>query len=141
LTRLDILNYLAILRHPEAEEAVKSFLKHQIFGVSFAASSTLLQEGGEGAYAILRNLLKSEDEMIRIQAALVLALSGRDTDAVTELQAAYPHVDREMKINILGAIGHVGDQQSLSFLLRQLEESHQILKVLVASALIQCLYH
>ena len=46
-----------------------------------------------------------------------------------------------MKINILGAIGHIGDQKSIPFLLNLLDESHQILKVMTASALIQCLYH
>ena len=141
LTRLDILNYLAILKHPNAEEAVKSFLTHQIFGVSFAASTTLLEEGGEEALKILRHLLKEEDEKIRVQAAFVLALSGSEPDAVEVLQEAYHSMDREMKINILGAIGHIGDQKSIPFLLNLLDESHQILKVMTASALIQCLYH
>lgn len=141
LTRLDILNYLAILNHPQAEEAVKSFLTHQVFGVSYAASTTLLEEGGEEALNILRHLLKEEDEKIRVQAALVLALSGSEPEAIEALQDAYFSMDREMKINILGAIGHIGDQKSIPFLLELLDESHQILKVVTASALIQCLYH
>lgn len=141
LTRLDILNILAILKHPQAEEAVKTFLTHQAFGVSFAASKTLLEEGGEEALNILRHLLKEEDEMIRVQAAFVLALSGSEPEAIEVLQEAYQSMDREMKINILGAIGHIGDQKSIPFLLDLLDEPHQILKVVTASALIQCLYH
>lgn len=141
LTRLEILGMLIALKHPQAEGAVKSFLTQAVFGVTYAASNTLLEEGGEEAFDILRDLLKEEDQNIRIQAALVLALSGGETEAIEVLQNAYSHVDREMKINILGALGHIGDKTSIPFLLTLLEEPYQTLKVLAASALIQCVYH
>ncbi len=141
LTRLEILGMLAALRHPQAEEAVKSFLTQEVFGVTYAASTTLLEEGGEEAFDILRDLLKEEDQNIRIQAALVLALAGEETEAIEVLQKVYFHVDREMKINILGALGHIGDKTSIPFLLTLLEEPYQTLKVMAASALIQCVYH
>lgn len=141
LTRLEILGMLTALKHPKAEEAVKSFLTHQVLGITYAASNTLLEEGGEEAIDILRELLKAEDDNVRVQAALVLALSGGETKAVQVLQEAYFSVDREMKINILGALGHIGDKISIPFLMELLEEPHQILKVIAASALIQCVYH
>ena len=141
LTRLDILGKLAVLKHPQAEEAVKSFLTHQTVGVTYAASIILLEEGGKEAVDILRNLLQEESENVRIQAALVLALSGGDNEAVEVLQEAYKKVDRDMKVNILGALGHIGDKQSIPFLIDLLEEPHQILKIVAASALIQCVYH
>lgn len=141
LTRLEILGMLAALKHSQAEDAVKSFLTQDIFGVTYAASTTLLEEGGEEAFDILRALLKEEDDKVRIQAALVLALSGGETEAIEILQQAYYLVDREMKINILGALGHIGDKTSIPFLLKLLEEPYQTLKVMAASALIQCVYH
>lgn len=141
LTRLDILGMLTTLKHPKAEEAVKCFLKEHTLGVTFAASNTLLEEGGEETIAILRGLLKEEDENVRVQAALVLALSGGETEAIQVLQAAYHEVDREMKVNILGALGYIGDKESIPFLIGLLEEPYQILKVVAASALIQCMYH
>jgi len=141
LTRLEILGMLAALKHPQAEEAVKSFLTQDVFGVTYAASTTLLEEGGDDAFDILRDLLKEEDDTIRVQAALVLALSGGETEAIEILQEAYYLVDREMKINILGALGHIGDKTSIPFLLKLLEEPYQTLKVMAASALIQCVYH
>lgn len=141
LSRLEILNFLAILQHPKAEEALKSLLTNELFGVTYAASNTLLEEGGEEALNILRHLLQEKDEKIRVQAAMVLALSGSEPEAIDALQEAYFVMDREMKINILGAIGHIGDRKSIPFLLDLLDESHQILKVVTASALIQCLYH
>ncbi|MCB1085071.1 MAG: HEAT repeat domain-containing protein [Chlamydiia bacterium] len=141
LTRLEILGMLTTLRHPEAEEAVKTFLTHETLGVTFAASMTLLEEGGEEAVSILRALLTEKEDNIRVQAALVLAMMGGETEAIEVLQSAYYRVDREMKINILGALGHIGDSVSIPFLLRVLEEPYQILKVVAASALIQCVYH
>ncbi|MDJ0651619.1 MAG: HEAT repeat domain-containing protein [Simkaniaceae bacterium] len=141
LTCLEILGMLAVLKHPQAEEAVKSFLTQDVFGITYAASITLLKEGEEGAFEMIRDLLKEEDKTIRVQAALVLALVGGETDAVEILQEAYYLVDRELKINILGALGHIGDKISIPFLLKLLEEPYQTLKVMAASALIQCVYH
>ncbi len=141
LTRLEILGMLAALRCSKAEEAIKAFLKEDALGVTYAASTTLLEEGGEEAIEILRDLLREKDQNIRVQAALVLALSGGETEAVQILHEAYPTVDREMKINILGALGYIGDKASIPFLMELLEEPHQVLKVVAASALIQCVYH
>lgn len=141
LTRLEILGMLAVLKHPHAEEGIKSFLRKQALGVTYAASTTLLEEGGEDAIEILRGLLHAEEEMIRIQAAVVLAFSGKETEAIQVLQEAYPLVDREMKVKILGALGYIGDKMSIPFLIGLLEEPYQVLKVMAASALIQCVYH
>ncbi len=141
LTRLEILGMLTALKHPKAEDAVKSFLTEHALGVTYAASNTLLEEGGEEAIEILRTLLHEEDENVRVQAALVLALSGGESEAVKVLQEAYFSVDREMKVNILGALGYIGDKSSIPFLIQQMEQPYQILKVVAASALIQCVYH
>ncbi len=141
LTRLEILGMLTALKHPKAKDAVKSFLTEHALGVTYAASNTLLEEGGEEAIGILRTLLHEEDENVRVQAALVLALSWGESEAIKVLQEAYFSVNREMKINILGALGYVGDRSSIPFLIQQLEEPYQILKVVAASALIQCMYH
>lgn len=141
LTRLEILGTLAVLNHPKAEEAMKEFLREEGYGVSFSASNMLIEEGGEEVFDILRELLQDEEDHIRIQAALVLALTGGETEAIEVLQQGYFLVDRDMKINILGALGHIGDRQSIPFLMGLLEEPHQTLKVMVASALIRCVYH
>ncbi|MEM8727744.1 MAG: HEAT repeat domain-containing protein [Chlamydiota bacterium] len=141
LTRLEILGVLATFKHPQAEGAVKRFLTRDVLGVTYAASTTLLEKGGDDTLDILRDLLKEENETVRVQAALVLALSGRESEAIEVLQQAYDVVDREMKITILGALGHIGDQTSIPFLFKLLEEPYQTLKVMAASALIRCVYH
>ena len=141
LTRLEVSRILSTLQHPKAEDVIKSFLKERGIGVTYAASNTLIEDGGEEAIVILRELLDEENEIIRLQAALVLALSGGEPKAVNILQDAYKLVDREMKVNILGALGYIGDKSSIPFLISLLEEPYQVLKVVAASALIQCVYH
>lgn len=141
LTRLEILGTLAVLNHPKAEEAMKGFLREEGYGVSFTASSMLIEEGGKEVFEILHELLSEKEDQIRIQAALVLALTGGETEAIEVLQKGYFLVDRDMKINILGALGAIGDKGSIPFLMELLEEPHQTLKVMAASALIQCVYH
>ena len=141
LVRLDLLSVLSILRYPKAQAAVKEFLQMRTWGVTGAAAATLLQEGDEGGLVAVRDLLADPDEKIQIQAAMILAMVGSDPSAVKVLQGAYPLVDREMKVHILEALAHIGDPSSIPFLLDILKEPFQVLRVVAASALIQCLYH
>ncbi|MBI2809788.1 MAG: HEAT repeat domain-containing protein [Candidatus Melainabacteria bacterium] len=141
LVRLDLLSALSIVRYPKAQAAVKEFLQTRTWGVTGAAAATLLQEGDEGGLAAVRELLNDSDEKVRVQAAMILAMVGSDPASVKVLQEAYPKVDREMKVHILEALAHIGDRSSIPFLLDILKEPFQVLRVVAASALIQCLYH
>lgn len=141
LTRLELLSVLSVMRYPKAQQAVKGFLKNSSWGVSATAAATLLEEGDEEALNLVRGLLQEEDQKVRVQAALILALFGGDTSAVKVLQEAYSVVDREMKVYILEALGRVGDPESIPFLIGVLKEPFQMLRVVAASALIQSLYH
>ena len=141
LVRLDLLSVLSILRYPKAQAAVKEFLQMRTWGVTGAAAATLLQEGDEGGLVAVRELLGDPDEKIQIQAAMILAMVGSDPSAVKVLQGAYPLANREMKVHILEALAHIGDPSSIPFLVDILKEPFQVLRVVAASALIQCLYH
>lgn len=141
MARLEILSILSVMRHPQALIAVKSFLQNQSWGASGAAAATLLEEGDEEALTLVRALLEDPDEKIRVQAALILALMGSDPVAVGVLQSAYPALDRDLKLHVLEALGHIGDPSSIPFLLEIFKEPFQVLRVVAASALIQCLYH
>ncbi len=141
MTRLELLSLLSVMRYPKALDAVKDFLKNSAWGVSGTAAVTLLQEGDELAFDAVKELLCDKDEKIRIQAALILALVGNEPKAVQVLQEAYTKADREIKIHILEALGHIGDPASIPFLVDVLGEPFQVLRVVAASALIQCLYH
>ena len=140
-TRFSLLNQLAICDHPNTEKALKDFLKKPIFGMTFFASNVLVQESSEDALALIEKLLEEEDEMIKIQAALVLAFLSDDQRALDILYSSYYKVDREIKISILEALGHIGSKKSLPFLLQLLDDPFNIIKVIAASSIIQCIYH
>jgi HEAT repeat protein len=141
MVRLELLNVLCIMKHPKAQEAVKGFVKNEAWGITGAAVAVLLEEGDEEAMDVIRGLLKDEDPQTRVQAAFILAMMGSDPEAVKVLQEAYPQMERETKIQILEAIGHVGNLDSIPFLVNILNEPFQMLRVVAASAMIQCLYH
>ena len=141
MVRLDLLNILCIMQHPKAQEAVKGYVKNESWGITGAAVAVLLEEGDEGAMTVISGLLKDEDPHIRVQAAFILAMMGGDPEAVKILQEAYPKMARDIKIQILEAVGHVGSLESIPFLIEILSEPFQLMRVIAASAMIQCLYH
>lgn len=141
MVRLELLALLSILGDADAPQAVREFLQTQSWGVTGAAAAILLQGGSEEDLEAVRILLVDPDEKIRLQAALILATMGKDPSVVHVLQEVYNQVDREMKIHILEALGHVGDPASIPFLVDILKQPFQTLRVVAASALIQCLYH
>lgn len=139
LTRLELLSVLCMLHYPHALEAVKGFLQKSNWGATGAAATTLVTEGDEEAMNVVRKLLKDSDEKVRIQAALILTLLGSDPEAIKTLEDAYVRVDRELKIRILETLAQVGDPHTIPFLLGILNEPFQSLRVIAASAIIQCL--
>ena len=141
MVRLDLLSMLSVMRYPKSQEAIKGFLQSQNWGVTGSAVVALIEEGDEEALSMVRELLGDPDQKIRVQAAFILALLGSDPEAVKVLQEAYPNVDREMKVQILEALAHIGAPESIPFLMNILKEPFQVLRVVAASALIQCLNH
>jgi HEAT repeat protein len=141
LTRLEILQMMALVHYPQAQEAIKHFLKESNWGISGLASALLLTEGDEEAADLVQSLLKEEDPKIRMQAALILALWGKGEDAVQILQESYAAADREVKAQILEGIGRVGSENALHFLAERLQEPYQTLRIMAAAALLECLYH
>lgn len=139
--RLEILNMLAILKYPKAQEAIKQFLQERSWGITGMASALLLSEGDDSAVILVKNLLKDANPKVRIQAALILALWEADEEIIGVLQNAYVTADREMKERILEGLGHIGSSSSIPFLVEAMNEPFQTLRLIAASSLLQCLYH
>jgi len=139
MTRLNLVSLLAVVEDPRAIQALKSFLQKSSWGITGVAAATLLQEGGDTALEIVRELLSDPDSNVRLQACLVLAMLGRDESVLADLQAAYASADHEQKLHILEALGRVGNPSSFGFLLSVLKEPFPILRVAAAAALIQSL--
>lgn len=141
LVRLNILEMLAVVRYPLAQNAIKAFLKESNWGITGMASALLLIEGDEDAVDLVKGLLSDQDQKVRTQAALILALWGKGGDAVSLLQERYPSADKELKAQILEGIGRVGSAESMTFLADRLQEPYQTLRIISAAALLECLYH
>jgi HEAT repeat protein len=141
LTRLDLLNILCIAGCKDAKELVKKFLGKQMWGVVSGASVLLIEEGDSDALNLIRAYLDDEDELTKIQAALALAFYGGDPKVSKILEEAYKKVDWERKIQILEALGAIGNRDSIPFLLEVMKEPFSLLRTIAASSVIQCLYH
>jgi HEAT repeat protein len=141
LTRLELLNMLAIAKYPKAQEAIQEFLQKRKWGLTGIAAALLLTEGDESAIQLIDNILEQPTSPVKVQAALILALWGRDERAISTLEDTYRHSDRDMKEKILEGLGRIGALQSLPFLLDRFGEPQQTLRLIAASALLQCLYH
>lgn len=141
LTRLEILNILAVMRYPGAEAAIRGFLQQHKWGIAGLASALLLMEGDETSLNLIQGLLNDPDPRIRMQAALTLSLWGGKEEAIAHLEAGYLAADRETKEKILEGLGKIGSRASIPFLLQKLQESQQSLRLIAASSLLQCLYH
>lgn len=141
LVRLDILNEIAIMKYAKAQEALANFLKQKSWSISGMTAALLLTEGDEAALDLVQNLVMDSSHQVKVQAALILALWGREEGAIATLQHAYAGSGRELKEKIIEGIGHVGAQSSIPFLIEKLQEPSPTLRLLAASALLQCLYH
>lgn len=141
LTRLEVINTLAIMRHPKAEASVSEFLKERSWGITGVSAALLLTEGDETAIDIVRELLNHSFARVKIQTALILALWGSDKDAISTLQEAYPQASRELKEQILEGLGRIGEESVIPFLVKQMGESYQSLRLIAASSVLKCLYH
>lgn len=139
LARLEVLGLLAMVKYPKAQETIRCFLQEQTWGVTWMAAALLLTEGDDEALVMVRELLKDKDPTVRIQAALLLSLWGRDEAALETLQQAYKGANREKKAHILEGLGNISAYSSIPFLISVLKEPHQTLRVIAACALLQCL--
>lgn len=141
ITRLDILNRLAVIKDPRAQSAMLDFLNHRQWGISGIAAALLLTEGDDSAIDLVKDLLSHPVQKVRLQAALILALWGREESAIALLEQTYPKAKRELKEKILEGIGRVGAKSSIPFLASKLEEPAQSLRIIAACALLQTLNH
>lgn len=139
--RLDLYGILATCSTAGLEAMLSSFFEERSWGISGMAACLLLQEGDESAMESVKKLLQAESLEIRLQAAFILAIGAQDPDALSILQESYPTVGRELKEQILVAMGSIGAKSTISFLRSCLLEQSTILRLRASGALLRCLYH
>ncbi len=141
MTRLSIINALAMIDPDKAIICAKNFLANSHWGLIIPTAELLIEEGEMYSLEIIKQLLDEKEEKVRLQAAFVLAFIGSDDSAIKVLEESYYRVHREVKLQILEALGKIGSKKCLPFLLKILEEPFQGLRIAAASAIIQSLYH
>lgn len=141
LLRLELLNLLAILKAPEAQQAIRECLSERAWEISATAAALLLTEGDESAIDLVKQLLQDPLPRIRLQAALILSLWSREESAIQTLEENYSGSDSELKGRILEGVGRIGSMRSVPFLINVLKEPSQTMRLIAAMALIQCLNH
>ncbi len=85
------------------------------------------------------SLLQHENPRGRFQAALIVALWGKEESVLECLQESYDHVDRSGKEKIIEALGHIGKMTAVPFLMQRLQEPHLSLRIMAATAILECL--
>lgn len=141
LLHLELLNLLAILKAPHAQEAIRQYLNEKTWEISATAAILLLMEGDENAIEIVQQLLQESQLRVRLQAALILSIWSREESAIQVLEDGYLTSEPELKAKILEGIGRIGSIRSIPFLIDVLKEPSQTLRLIAAMALIQCLNH
>ncbi len=141
LVRLELLQLLAFMEHPGTQNAMKRFLQERTFGITGVVIALMLSEGEEESLDMIRGLLDDPDQKIRAQAALILAIWGREEEVIKELETIYASGSRHVKEKVLEGMGNIGSHLSLPFLTERLSEPHQHLRMIAAAAIIQCVNH
>lgn len=137
---LEILGMLAVVEAPGAKKALRQFLRHHRWNLTGLAAELLLQEGDEAALDLLRELLKEDNERVRVEAALALATWGRDHSVLPILFEAYENADRQEGIRILESIGRVGSSRAVPFLVERLFDPSQSVRLVAAAVLLHTLH-
>jgi|GEM_PF-1512438 len=139
VVRLQMCALLALLDYPDASEALRDFLYKGYWQVTGLAAELMLEEADEEALVYIRPLLEDPDPKVRTEAAVILAVWGRDPTATQGLIDSYEGASLELKIKILESMSRLKDTTILPFLVDCLQESSLILKVIAASVLLQTL--
>ncbi|MBN4067150.1 hypothetical protein JYU14_03600 [Simkania negevensis] len=135
-TRLGLLGLLALLNYPDIEKLVKEHLLERNYDLTATAASILLEEGGAYAADSVYSLLDQDDRAIKVRAALLLASWGGEPRAVDLLHKAFHDAPHQMKMVLLEAVAHAGDETSRTFLVQALKDPSQQVRIVASSSLI-----
>lgn len=138
--KMQFVSFLVMLEYPGALESLKKFLgeKWQLTGLT---AELLIQEGEQEALESIQSLLNDQDPKIALEAAIILAMWGRDPRALPYLMKRYPSMSVQEKARILEALSRIKDPATLPFLVQCFGESSQLLRCIVSCCVIQTLNH
>jgi HEAT repeat protein len=138
-TQLNLLSILTMNGNKSAKKNLEKFLKKKTWGLAGSAAIAIIQEGDEESINLIKQILENEDKDIKLQAALILAIVGKEDSAIPVLQELYQDANRDVKLRILEALGYISTPQNIEFLVQILKDPFQVLRVIDATAIIQSL--
>lgn len=137
--QLQVLSLLASVEYEGAKERIKDFLKTKHWRITGVAAELLLEESGEEALPYVQALLNNEDPAVALEAAIALAVWGRDRAAIPYLLAGYKGASLETKVKILESLSRIKDKTTIPFLVECFAEPSFLLRIITASILLQTL--
>lgn len=136
---LDLLNLLAICEYPKAFDRIKDYMLKRTWQITGIAAELLLNEGDESVIELMRELLNDSHSQIKLDAALALAIWGKNEEALPTLMKLYPSADKITKIKILEALARIGNREVIPFFMEQLQSPSRMLRIVSAACIIMAL--
>lgn len=138
--RLQLIQTLVIAGwKEEGVAALKKYLNSNEWGIGLYAASCLLREEREKGIEWLLPLLDDDNDNTRLQAALALALWGKDERAKQRLISGYRTAPSRLKPLILEGLSELATVEDLDFLRLALQEPFLSLRCKAASAILAAL--
>lgn len=137
--QLELLNLLALVESKEAKKLMSIYLDQHQSDVLSLNLSHLLHYEETHAFDLMKDFLNHPDKHKQAEAAIVLALFKKDDSALKILESLYPQSNRELKQSILMAFGEVASKESIPFLMQQMYDTSQTIRIQAAAALVKCL--
>lgn len=138
--RLKIFHLLAMKKMPESKALLKTILRSDLFDVSLDAMVHFWENFGYEDRDYLKSILDEQDPELKLKAALVLSYLDYDKDSRKALLECYSKQTYSMQIQILFALSKYGDDDVISFYLKNLKSKYPLIQAISAGCLFTALY-
>jgi HEAT repeat protein len=139
MARLRLSHLIRAVGGPLPTEQLARWLDETRWSLSAASAQMLLSEGDAQAAQMVKNILDHANPKVRLQAALVLAIVGKDEEALEHLVQAAQTGDMEIELQVMDAAGSLGSRVFLPFLSKKLADPSPQIRQVAASSLLQIL--
>lgn len=138
--RLKIFHLLAMKKMPESKALLKTILRSDLFDVSLDAMVHFWENFGYEDRDYLKSILDEQDPDLKLKAALVLSYLDYDKDSRKALLECYNKQTYAMQIQILFALSKYGDEDVISFYVKNLKSKYPLIQAISAGCLFTALY-
>lgn len=141
LIRLQLTSLQCYAGEPVEKQNIEKVLSDRAWGSTVAAAGLIFSEFSSSLDEVLTPLLSHEIEIVRVQAALLLATIGKSHKAANILWEQFEVASKEGKEALLLGFGSLPPEQVSKKLVPLLFDSSPIIRTRAAGALLASLYH